>query len=221
MAEREAGRLSQERILAAARDVVERDGMDALSMRRLAQELDVWPMSVYRYFRDKDELLDTLAASAAADVAAPRAGASWREQLTVLLRQARSTMSAETASRLPRAFLTPGVLRLPEGGLGILEGAGFSKQDAASAWRALWSYTFGFATFALAPTEAEARRRVRSAVAALPDDEYPALTAAADELAGAFANDAEFERGLERLFDGLERARRPAAPAGRSARTRP
>ena len=46
-------RLSRERIVEAALGIVEREGLGALSMRRLAQELDVWPMSVYRYFRDK------------------------------------------------------------------------------------------------------------------------------------------------------------------------
>lgn len=173
-------------------------------MRRLAQELDVWPMSVYRYFRDKDELLDALAASSASTIVAPPAGASWREQMVELLRQARFAMSAGTGSRLPRAFLTPGVLHLSEAGLAILDRAGLSKKDAAEAWRVLWSYTFGFATFVIAPTAADARRRTRSALAALPDDEYPALTAGADELATAFASDEEFERGLEWLLDSLD-----------------
>src|SRR3954451_8011577 len=54
--------LSRERILGAAAELAGRDGLESLSMRRLAQELDVWPMSVYRYFRDKDELVDAVAA---------------------------------------------------------------------------------------------------------------------------------------------------------------
>jgi TetR/AcrR family tetracycline transcriptional repressor len=203
MAKQDSVRLSHERILAAARDVVDAEGLGALSMRRLAQELDVWPMSVYRYFRDKDELLDALAASAVGEVALPRPGASWQEQMVALLEHARGAMSADTGSRLPRAFLTPDVLRISEAGLAILDEAGFGKDEAAQAWRTLWSYTFGFATFALAPTPAEARRRARSALAALPQEDYPALTAAADELASVFASDEGFERGLERLLDGL------------------
>ena len=204
MTKGEAVGLSSERILRAAREVVERDGLGALSMRRLAQELDVWPMSVYRYFRDKDELLDALAASAVEDVAPPDPGASWREQIRDLLEQARAALGGDTGNRVPRAFFTPGVLRLPEAGLAILAQAGFSKEDAASAWRALWSYTYGFATFVLAPTGEEARRRTRSALAALPDHDYPALTNVADELAAALASDDEFARGLDRLLDGLE-----------------
>lgn len=206
MARREVLRLSQERILRAARDIADRDGLGALSMRRLAQELDVWPMSVYRYFHDKDALLDALAASAAADVVTLRAGASWQDQMVELLRRSRAAMSADIGNRMPRAFLTPEVLRLSEVGLSILDRAGLSRADAARAWRVLWSYTFGFATFVIAPTASEARRRTRSALAALPDEEYPVLTAGADELAAAFASEEEFERGLEWILDSLETA---------------
>ncbi len=59
-------RLSRERILDAALELVVDDGWNGLSMRRLAQELDVWPMAVYRYFRDKDELLDAVVEQLAA-----------------------------------------------------------------------------------------------------------------------------------------------------------
>jgi hypothetical protein len=100
---------------------------------------------------------------------------------------------------LPRAFLTPAGLELSEAGMAILLRAGFSKADAASAWRALWSYTYGFAMFRV-----ESRRSVRAAVAVLPEDRYPALAAAGDELAAALADDGQFGRGLERLLDGLD-----------------
>lgn len=220
MAGSQTVRLSQRRILDAARGVVERDGLEALNMRRLAQELDVWPMSVYRHFRDKDELLDALAASAVEDVAVPDPNASWREQMTALLHQVHSAMGAGTGSRLPRAFFVTGVLRLSELGLAILSRGGFSRKEAAGAWRTLWTYTFGFATFALAPTSQDARRRTLSALAALSEDEYPLLTSSADDVAIAFADDEEFERGLERLFDGLEAAIGRGDPKG-AARTSP
>src|SRR5205814_741573 len=54
--------LSHEWILEVALELAEAEGIEALSMRRLAQELDVWPMSVYRYFQDKDALLDAMPA---------------------------------------------------------------------------------------------------------------------------------------------------------------
>ena len=199
-------RLSKERILQTALDIADEEGLDALSMRRLAQALDVWPMSVYRYFQDKDALLDAMAAhSAAPSAAAPDADASWRDRLKALLREAQRqiTASPEIGSRIPRAFLEPEPLRLTEAGIGILREAGFTTAQAASAWRALYSYTFGFATFRLAPTPEEAGRRVRVAVAGLPKSEYPAIAEAADDLGDAFATD-EFDFGIDRLLDGLE-----------------
>src|SRR3954452_10158862 len=86
--------LSRERILEVALELAEEDGVEALSMRRLAQELDVWPMSVYRYFQDKDALLDAMAADLIDAVAAPDASASWRAQLHGLLEGARHAIAA-------------------------------------------------------------------------------------------------------------------------------
>ena len=193
--------LSRERILEVALEISDEDGVDALSMRRLAQELDVWPMSVYRYFQDKDALLDAMAAGGFEQVAEPPAGEPWRVQMHVLLEQAARSIAASPglATRLPRAFLSEGALKLPEAGMAILSAAGFPPGEAASAWRALWSYTFGFATF-----RAESARGVRAAIAALPEHGYPALAEAGDELAHALASDDEFAIGLDRLLDGLE-----------------
>jgi AcrR family transcriptional regulator len=210
--------LSRERILEVALDIAEREGIEALSMRRLAQELDVWPMSVYRYFQDKDALLDAMAADGVEQVTPPE-GDTWRAQMHALLDEAQRTLAASPglAARLPRAFLGEGALKLPETGLAILGGAGFGPDEAASAWRALWSYTYGFATF-----RAESARGVRAAVAALPEDSYPALAAAGDALADALSDAAEFAVGLDRLMDGLEpRATRAGArrASGRTARS--
>lgn len=190
-----------------ALEIADREGIEALSMRRLAQELDVWPMSVYRYFQDKDALLDAMAADAADRVAPLPAGAPWRAQMHELLAGAEGRISraAGVAGRLPRAFLGEGALKLPEAGMAILLGAGFAPDAAASAWRTLWSYTFGFATF-----RAESARAVRAAIAALPEEGYPALAAAGDELADALASAEEFGLGLDRLLDALEVGEGPA-----------
>jgi AcrR family transcriptional regulator len=186
--------LSKERILAAARRLVEEEGMAGLSMRRLAQELDVWPMSVYRYFQDKEELLDAVAASAAEGFELPSRRGSWRAQMKQLLESARARLASDPgglAGRLPRTFFEPGALKLSDAALAILTDAGFSQREAASAWRALWSYTFGFATFpAVAP---------------------PRWSGPLEE---AFADAAEFERGLERLLDGLAAHIEEASAAG-------
>jgi AcrR family transcriptional regulator len=193
--------LSRERILEVALELAAEDGVEALSMRRLAQELDVWPMSVYRYFQDKDALLDAMAADLIEQLPDLPPNGSWRGRMHALLEEAARRLSGAPglATRLPRAFLGEGALRLPEAGMAILLDAGFERADAASAWRALWSYTFGFATFGI-----ESGRAVRAAVAGLHEDEYPALAAAGESLADALASDDEFAAGLDRLLDGLE-----------------
>jgi TetR/AcrR family tetracycline transcriptional repressor len=133
--------LSRERIVDAALELVEDGGWDGLSMRRLAQELDVWPMAVYRYFRDKDELLDAMAEAAAERVSLPSAHGSWRTRMRTLLEESRRALGGQPA---PRALLAPAGRRLSEAGLGILGDAGLDERDAAIAWRALFAYTLGF-----------------------------------------------------------------------------
>ena len=194
--------LSRERILEVALELAAAEGIEALSMRRLAQELDVWPMSVYRYFQDKDALLDAMAADLIEQLPELPAGGSWRARMHGLLEEVERRLADAPglATRLPRAFLSEGALRLPEAGIAILLDAGFDRSSAASAWRALWSYTFGFATFGV-----ESARAVRAAVAGLHEDEYPALAEAGDAFAGALGSrDEEFAAGLDGLLDGLE-----------------
>jgi TetR/AcrR family tetracycline transcriptional repressor len=193
--------LSRERILEVALELAAAEGIDALSMRRLAQELDVWPMSVYRYFQDKDALLDAMAADRIEQLPELPADAQWRERIHSLLEETarRLSESPGLAARLPRAFLGEAALRLPEAGMAILLDAGFEPAEAASAWRALWSYTFGFATFGV-----DSARAVRAAVAGLHEDEYPALATAGEKFADALASEDEFAAGLDRLLDGLE-----------------
>jgi len=213
--ERSTG-LSREHILEVARHLVAQEGMTALSMRRLAQELDVWPMSVYRYFQDKDALLDALAAGVAEAIPLPSPDDPWRDQLGALLNAARRALAEDptgVGSRMGRAFLTPSALRLSEAALRTLESAGFEPAEAASAWRALWSYTFGFATFRVAADSAHALRQARAAIAALPDADYPTVLASSRELATALATDAEFDYGLERLLDGISARLAAGAPA--------
>lgn len=216
MAQPTRSRLSRERIVEAALGVVAREGLDALSMRRLAQELDVWPMSVYRYFRDKEELLDAVVDGATGDVVPMPAAGTWREQIGELLRQARDALGAEAGglgTRFTRAMLTPGVMRVSEAGVRILRDAGLEPDEAAQAWRALCGYVFGFAAFADGAPPGASERRARSALAALPPDEYPALTEAANGFATALAGSEQLEYGLERMLDGLE-ARVAAARGG-------
>src|SRR4030081_3548628 len=95
-------RLSRQRILDTALALIARDGPDALSMRRLATDLDVWPMSLYRYFHDKDELLAALADAAAENIAPPATGGPWRGRMEELLAQARAIFQRHPGGLRPQ-----------------------------------------------------------------------------------------------------------------------
>ena len=136
--------------MSAALELTAREGPDALSMRRLAQQLDVWPMSLYRYFRDKDELLEALAETAADGIAPPAGHGPWRDDMAALLRQARAAFERHPGStRLHRDR------RLRDVGLGILTRAGLPRADALSAWEALVAYAAGAAALGTAPKRFE------------------------------------------------------------------
>ena len=198
-AEPKPQRLTAERILIAARAIARRDGIDAVSMRRLAEDLDVWPMSVYRYFRDKDELLDAIVGSAAAEVAAPDPRLPWRDQVAEVATAIRAALEpSDLAARLPRAALSPGVLGLSEIGVSILTKAGFTPEDAARGWHLVLGY-------ACSRPPAAPGRAAHSALAGLSHDDYPALAAVAEPYAEALSDDAAaFANGLGVLLDGLE-----------------
>jgi AcrR family transcriptional regulator len=147
-------RLSRERILDAALTIVRKDGLESLSMRRLAQVLDVWPMSLYRYFRDKEELVDALADVAAQEIVSPGTNGPWREQMRDLLGQARTILERHPGG-LRLEDDGPSATRVRDAGLAILKRADFADAEANSAWHALLTYTAGAAAFDLSGKEFE------------------------------------------------------------------
>ena len=200
--------LSREAIARAALDLTDREGVEALSMRTLADRLEVGTMTLYGYFASKDELLEAMVATATEDAPAIAVGAgTWKEQLAGLMRGVRATLAEHptgVALRLQRPLLTPAALRVTEAAMRIMDEAGFTPAQAARAYRTMFVYTFGFASFNPSAADGEAKRRARTALAALPEAEYPSLAAASDELVDAMGGDEQFEFGLALLLDGLE-----------------
>jgi TetR/AcrR family tetracycline transcriptional repressor len=135
--------LSRELITNTALDVVAREGLAALSMRRLAQELDVWPMSMYRHFRDKEDLLDAVAAAGAEGVELPPGRGSARKQLSALAAEARASLARQPGDLRRRTLTSPGMLRLRDAALDVLRGSGSSPAEAEIAWRAVLAYVIG------------------------------------------------------------------------------
>jgi AcrR family transcriptional regulator len=148
--------LSRERIIDTAVGVLEQDGWDALSMRRLAQELDVWPMAVYRYFRDKDELVDALVDHAAGRMELHGADGHWRERLRGLVESARlglQRLPPELRGRLGTLIVASDGPGLATKGIEVLEAAGLDAEEARMAWSALAAYAIG--AVEIAPEDGE------------------------------------------------------------------
>jgi AcrR family transcriptional regulator len=135
--------LSPDRIVAAALALVEQDGWDALSMRRLAQQLDVWPMAVYRHFRDKGDLTEAVVAAAAARMELPRPE-GWRQRLRAMLLEARVALAAAPSAQL---LDTPAGARITAAAHEALRDAGWDDPDVERVWRALLGYTIGYPDF--------------------------------------------------------------------------
>ena len=206
--------LSRERVAGAALELIDAHGPDALSMRRLAAELGVGTMTLYHYFRSKDELLDAVLDIGFAGEDPLPAEGTWRDQLRSLSKAGRAALSRHPGLAQVRAtqpILRPGALRFGEAGLRVLEDAGFEKEEAVKVFRLLFTYTFGFALLSPQAAELGARKAARAALAALPPEYFPRLSEAVDEAADAMAGDVVFEYGLERILDGIE-ARLAAQP---------
>ena len=194
--------LTRKRIITAAMDLIERDGVEAVSMRRIATELGCGVMSLYNHVPSMSALLDGVADAVMSGIEIPAAAAAgWQEQIRARARAFRQTARAHprcamlVVSRPPSA----GMIRLAEDALAALRGAGFGGQDAVRIVRAVSAYIMGslLGEFGLAPGLAEAddaetqRPRLRPR-------EFPHLTALAVEVSACDA-DADFEFGLDLL----------------------
>ena len=181
-------------------------------MRKLAARLEVGAMTLYGYFANKDELLEAMVATATEDAPAIAVGdGTWKEQLANLMSGVRDTLAEHPTGvqlRLQRPLLSPAALRVTESAMRIMDEAGFTTEQAARAYRTMFVYTFGFASFHPSAADAGAKRGARAALAALPEAEYPALVAASAEAVDAMGGDEQFEFGLALLLDGLEAALR-------------
>lgn len=201
--------LSRDRILAAALRLVDQDGLEALSMRRLGTELGVEAMSLYNHVPSKDALLDGIAEKLWSEVTVP-ASADWRRAVRDTARSLR-----RVGHQHPRAFplllersaLSAPALRVIDDLLAALRDAGFRDRDAMNALGAIVAYATGYVLVeqvcALGQPEV-ARRALAPKTLERYGDTARALCECDPE--------AQFEFGLGSLIAGM------AARIGRSPR---
>src|SRR6185295_15105513 len=142
------GRLTRDRVLEAAVAHADAVGLEALTMRTLAEMLDVAPMALYRHVASKDDLIDAMVDIVFVEIGVPAGGGDWRTSMrrrAIALRQALFRHPWAVGQMESRR--TPGAanLRHHDAVIGRLRAAGFSVTETAHAYSLLDSYIYGFA----------------------------------------------------------------------------
>jgi AcrR family transcriptional regulator len=203
--------LSRERILRAAIDMADIDGIESLSMRKLAQVLGVEAMSLYNHVANKEDLLDGIVDIAVGEIDLPPREVDWQEAM-----RQRATSAHAVLLRHPWASMLivsrinagPAMLNYVDATIGCLLEAGFSYEMADRAWNAIDSYIYGFAlqelNFPFDP--AEYASAAKEFLPLVPADKYPYLNGLSQEvIAGRHDGIQDFEFGLELVLSSLQR----------------
>jgi TetR/AcrR family tetracycline transcriptional repressor len=206
--------LSREAVLGAARRIADDEGVDRLTMRRLATALGVVPNAVYTYYPDKEALLDALLDDllAGVEIGDPDDG-DWRDSLVRLMDGSRRLLLAHprlVPVFLARPGLGPNAARLGELTFRLLRRGGVEGDRAVEAFRVLLTYSLGFAAFQAPRLRADDGARAETAEAAfagLPREQFPEMRGLASQLAGP-TTDRHFHTGLRWLLDGISAAPR-------------
>ncbi len=210
-------RLNRDRVLEAAVALADQTGLEAFSMRALAQELGVVPMALYKHVANKDELLDGIVDIVFSEIDAPSANEDWR---TALRRRAISTRDALKRHSWAIGLMEsrhpgPANLRNHDAVMGCLREAGFSFQTAIHAYSVQDAYIYGFAlqeqdlAFETPQSAGKAAQRRADTVGGL--DDYPYLAEVVTRLPETgYDTDIEFGWGLDLILNGLDQLRREA-----------
>ena len=205
--------LSRERVLRAAVTLADDGGVQALTMRRVAETLGVEAMSLYRHVANKDDLLDGLVDIVFGEIDLPSDGSDWKSAMRRRAISARDVLTRHRwATTLMESRATPGpaTLRHHDAVLGILRAAGFSIEFAAHAFSVLDSYIYGFAlqetSLPFGSTD-ELTEVAESILGGVRPDEYPHLTefVAQHAMKPGYDFGDEYAYGLDLILDGLER----------------
>jgi len=208
------GKVTRELVLATALEIIDRDGVDALSMRRLGAALERDPMILYRHAPGKTALLDGIVETVLAQLSVDPAALDWTAQLRVVARDYRALALAHpnvVPLLVTRPLATPlalrprGTLRPLEDLLALLTRAGFSGPDALHIYRAFFGFLNGHVLNELqelVENPDETDDLLRLGMHRLPLSEFPQLRSLAHALA-CYDGAAELERGLDILITGL------------------
>jgi len=206
-------RLTAERVLAGALALADEIGIDDLTIRRLADALDVKPMTIYHHVANKEAIIDGMVDLVFAEIELPDPGLDWRTAIRHRCASARGVLAGHRwAAPYMESRTNPGPATLThhDAVLGCLRRA-LSIEMTAHAYALLDAYVYGFALqeATLPATGGEEMAELAGAMAEqFPADCYPHLAEFTAEhvLQPGYDFTSEFDFGLDLLLDGLERA---------------
>jgi len=203
--------LTRQRVLQAAVDLADRDGLHALTMRQLGTELGVEAMSLYKHVSNKEAILDGIVELVTAEIEIPSDGADWKEAMrrrAISAREVFSRHSWAIGLMEARSSKGPTALHYLDAVLGNLRSAGFSIENAVHAFWLLDSFVYGHVvqeTSFPVSTPEEVSESTRSMLEQITTTEYPHLAKIAGHtLRSDYSYDNEFEFGLDLILDALD-----------------
>ena len=206
--------LTRQRVVAAALGLADGDGIESISMRRVAQELGVEAMSLYTHVRNKDDLLDGMADAVIGEIPLSAGGTDWKASLRQMALAAREVMLRHPwAPRLveTRAEPGPAALGYINAVLGTLREGGFTIAQVHQAIHILGSRALGFAQALFDDSgdgdlDPETAAKLQSQLGAThPYVVEMALAVTHNGAIGPCDGDAEFTFALDFILDGLDR----------------
>ncbi len=224
--------LSRERVLRAAVALADDAGIESLNMRRLAQDLGVVPMALYKHVANKDQLLDGMVDIIVGEIHPPVHGADWKSAVRQRILSARRALLRHPwASRVIESRATPTlvVLEYMDSVIGMFRTGGFSVDLTHHVMHALGSRMLGF-TRELFDNPPSVDPQMQAAMFREMAGKYPhvaemAIAATHDDksVVGSGCDDQfEFEFALDLLLDGFERLQQQGWTSTNQARpTRP
>jgi len=207
--------ITRERALDAAMELADSGGIEAVTMRRLAQELGVEAMSLYYHVANKDAVLDGMVDIVFGEIALPSTmSPDWRTSMrerAVSMREVMLSHPWATGIMESRTSPGPATLAHHNAMIGCLRHCGFSIPMAAHAFSLMDAYIFGFVLsevnlpFDASTTPTEMEQMVEGMLANVPAEDYPHLMEMTAEhiLTPDYSFAAEFTYGLDLILDGL------------------
>jgi AcrR family transcriptional regulator len=222
------GQVSRSVILDSALMIIDRDGIDGLTMRRLSEEVGRDPTVIYRHIPNKAALLDGVAESVLVQLKVDTTDPDWAAQLRTVAHEFRRLALAHPnvvpllvtrPLATPLGQRPPGMLRPLEDVLELLTSVGFSGDDALHIYRVLFGYLHGHILTELQEVverPEETDHVLRLGLHRLAIIEFPRVRELASAL-GSYDGEAELDRGLDLLLIGLRATLTP--PNGKSRRS--